>query len=151
MYFSISLTQIPFIQLVNLLYIKLFFQIFLFSLSQGVPQWWYRSSKLSFILNLQPNISTFYAHHVTPSALKEFFHSALPREYDVYVPPTRRTISISSTRKYVYSVFILHTHSHKRLTHTYLSSCRIPPGHSLNIRIYFSQAHLHSLILPTFC
>ena len=75
----------------------------------------------------QPNISTFYAHHVTPSALKEFFHSPLPWEYDVYVPPTRRTISVSSTRRY--SVFILHPHSHKRLTHTYLSSCRIPPGH----------------------
>ena len=123
--------------------------IFLFSLSQGVPQWWHRSLNLSFIINLQPNISTFYAHHVTPSALKEFFLSALPWEYDVYVPPARRTISVSSTRRY--SVFILHPHSHKRLTHTYLSSCRIPPGHSLNIRVYFSQAHLHSLILPAFC
>ena len=30
-----------------------------------------------------------------------------------------------------------HKNSHKELTHTYSSSCRIPPSHSLNI-IYFS-------------
>ena len=38
-------------------------QIFLLSRRQGVPQWryhWY----CSLILNLQTNISTFYAHHV---------------------------------------------------------------------------------------
>ena len=62
-----------------------------------------------------------------PFRTKRVFPFTLPWEYDVYVPPTRRTISVSSTRRY--SVFILHPHSHKRLTHTYLSSCRIPPGH----------------------
>ena len=59
--------------------------MFLLSLRQGVPQWWHRSLKLFFILNLQPNISTFYAHRVTPYTLNELFHSALPWEYDVYV------------------------------------------------------------------
>ena len=43
-----------------------------------------------------------------------------------------------------------HTRSHKRLTHTFPSSCRIPPSHSLNI-FYFPPTHLHSLILPTLC
>ena len=43
-----------------------------------------------------------------------------------------------------------HTRSHKRLTHTFPSSCRLPPSHSLNI-LYFPPTHLHSLILPTLC
>ena len=53
----------------------------------------------------------------------------------------RRICSFHDT---TYSYY--HLHSHKRLNHTYPSSCRIPPSHSLNI-IYFSQAHLHSFIL----
>ena len=48
-------------------------------------------------LNLQLNISTFSAHHVTPNTLNELFHSALPREYDVSVPPTRCTVPGQST------------------------------------------------------
>ena len=73
------------------IYIKLLIQIFLLSLRQGVPQWWYRSLKLFFILNLQTNSSTFYAHHVTPytCTLNELFHSALTWEYNVYVPQLR--------------------------------------------------------------
>ena len=43
-----------------------------------------------------------------------------------------------------------HTRSHKRLTHTFPSSCRLPPSHSLNI-LYFPPTHLHSPILPTLC
>ena len=43
-----------------------------------------------------------------------------------------------------------HTRSHKRLTHTFPSSCRLPPSHSLNI-LYFPPTHLYSLILPTLC
>ena len=58
--------------------------MFLLSLRQGVPQWSHRSMKLFFILNLQPNISTFYAHHVTPYTLNELFLSALPWEYNFY-------------------------------------------------------------------
>ena len=107
-----------------LIYIKLLIQIFLLSLCKGVPQWRYWLLKLLFILNLQMNISTFYAHHVTPHTLKfnELFHSALPWEYDVYVHSMRRsncivmnqhkhntltdvdTISVSSARRY--NVFI---------------------------------------------
>ena len=48
-------------------------------------------------LNLQLNISTFSAHHFTPYTLNELFHSALPREYDVSVPPTRCTVPGLST------------------------------------------------------
>ena len=76
------------------IYMKLLIQIFLLSLRQGVPQWWYRSLKLFFILNLQTNISTFYAHPVTPYTLNELFHSALPWEYNVYVPQLRCSICV---------------------------------------------------------
>ena len=48
-------------------------------------------------LNLQLNISTFSAHHFTPYTLNELFHSALPWEYDVSVPPTRCTVPGLST------------------------------------------------------
>ena len=48
-------------------------------------------------LNLQLNISTFSGHHVTPYTLNELFHSALPWEYDVSVPPTRCTAPGLST------------------------------------------------------
>ena len=148
-----------------LIYIKLLIQIFLLSLCKGVPQWRYWLLKLLFILNLQMNISTFYAHHVTPHTLNELFHSALPWEYDVYVHSMRRSncivmnqhkhnsltdvdmISVSSARRY--NVFILsHSHTSAWPTRT-PSSCRIPPSQSL--KIYFSQTHLHSLILPTLC
>ena len=117
-----SLTKILLISSHNLIYIKLLIQIFLLSLCKGVPQWRYWLLKLLFILNLQTNISTFYAHHVTPHTLNELFHSALPWEYDVYVHSMRRsncivmnqhkhntltdvdTISVSSARRY--NVFI---------------------------------------------
>ena len=90
-----------------------------------------------------------------------------PEKNDVYIPPRRRsncvitnehkhnnntltvvdTISVSSARRY--NVFI--QLSHALLTHTYPSSFRITPSHSLNI-IYFSQTYIHSLILPwTLC
>ena len=48
-------------------------------------------------LNLQLNISTFSAHHVTLYTLNELFHSALPWEYDVSVPQTRCTVPGLST------------------------------------------------------
>ena len=61
---------------------------------------------LSIIAYSRSNITIFYANHVTPYTLNELLHSALPWEYDVlYFPPTRRTISVSSTRGY--NVFIL--------------------------------------------
>ena len=146
-----------------LIYIKLLIQIFLLSLCKGVPQWRYRLLKLLFILNLQMNISTFYTHHVTPHTLNELFHSALPWEYDVYVHSMRRsncivmnqhkhntltdvdTISVSSARDTTcsYSVYY-QTHSHKQFTHTYPSSCWIPPSHSLNI-FYFSQTQIQRI------
>ena len=52
--------------------------MFRLSLRQGVSQWWYRSLKLFFIPNLQPNISTFYAHHVTPYTLNKLLISIQP-------------------------------------------------------------------------
>ena len=127
-----------------LIYIKLLIQIFLLPLRQDVPQWCYRSLKLFFILNLQPNINTFYAHHLTPYKINELFHSALPWEYDAYVSSTRRTISVSSTRSHAACLYY-HTHSHKRLTQTYPFSCRIAPSDSLNI-INF---HKHIYILSS--
>ena len=48
-------------------------------------------------LNPQLNISTFSAHHFTPYTLNELFHSALPWEFDVSVPPTRCTVPGLST------------------------------------------------------
>ena len=59
----------------------------------------------------------------------------------------RRGYNLILLNQEIHSV---HTITHKRLTHTYPSGCRTPPRLSLNI-IYFSQTHLHSLILPTNC
>ena len=42
-----------------------------------------------------------------------------------------------------YSVYY-QTHSHNQLTHTYPSSCWIPPSHSLNI-FYFSQTQIQRI------
>ena len=61
----------------------------------------------------------------------------------------RRGYNLSLLNQEIQRVHTI-THSHKRLTQTYPSGCRIPPRPSLNI-IYFWQTHLHSLILPTLC
>ena len=119
--------------------IKLLIQIFLLSLYKGVPQWRYWLLKLLFILNLQMNISTFYAHHVTPHTLNELFHSALPWEYDVYVHSMRRsncivmnqhkhntltdvdTISVSSARRYNVFIQCVLSNTFTQATHPHVS------------------------------
>ena len=66
-------------------------------------------------------------------------------------PHPRPTTSTHHPRATTFSYTpYYHTHSHKRLTLAYPSSCRIPLSHSLNI-INFSQAHSLSLILSTLC
>ena len=125
--------------------VKLLIQIFLLSLRKGVPPWWYRSLKLFFILNLQPNISTFYVHHVTPYRLNELFHSALPWEYDAYVPPTRHTVLVSSTRRYnVFIYTITHSHSSDSPTRILLVY-----GYHLAIRSISSMSHKRVYILSS--
>ena len=144
MYYSISYQNTPHPTIIfisnyslrsfSFLYVKV-------SLNNGIDH--INHWNCSVILNLQPNISTFHAHHVTPYTLNELFRPALPWEYDEYVPPTKRTILVSSTRDTRCSYY--HTRSHKRLTHTYPSSCRIPPSHSSISSIF----HKHIYILSS--
>ena len=120
-----SLTWIPFIPLLNL-YQSAHSNVSPFSTSRCPSM---MASIIGIVVYNKPTAEHQYLLRSPchPFRTKRVFPFTLPWEYDVYVPPTRRTISVSSTRRY--SVFILHPHSHKRLTHTYLSSCRIPPGH----------------------
>ena len=146
-------------------YQKMLIQIFLLFLRQGVPQWWYRSLKFFPLLDLQTNISTFYAHHVTPYTLNELFHSARIRRIcssnetfkmrcneltqTRYLLRTEvDTISVSST--------MTTCSCYQTPANTSDSPTRIPLviGYHPAIRSISSissQTHLHSLILSTLC
>ena len=80
---------------------------------------------------------------VTPYPLNELFHSALPYEYDVYVPPINETYNLGLFNQEIQRV---HTIAH---THTSDSPTRIPlvVGYHPAIRSISSIFHKHIYIL----
>ena len=135
----LSLTKIPFIPLLNL-YQSAHSNLSPFSTSRCPSM---MVSIIEIVLYTKPTAEHQYLLRASchPSHTKRAFPFIL-------VLRIRRICSSNENRK-IQRVHAT-THTHKRLTHTYPSNCRISPSHSLNI-IYFSQAHLHSLILPTRC
>ena len=124
------LTKIPFIPLLNL-YQTVHWNLSAFSTSRFPSM---MVSIIEIVLYTKPTAEHQYR------VLRSSCHPL-----HTYSLRIRRICSFHDT---TYSYY--HLHSHKRLNHTYPSSCRIPPSYSLNV-IYFSQAHLHSFILPTWC
>ena len=140
-----SLTQIPFIPLLNL-YQTVHSNFSPFSTSR-CPSFMVLIIEIDLYTKPTAEHQYLYAHHVAPYTINELFHSALPWEYDVYV--SRRDVQSQSPQPGDTKCSYYHTHSHKRLTHAYPSSCRKPPSHSLNI-IYFPQANFTFSHPPNF-
>ena len=134
----LSLTKIPFIALLNL-YQSTHSNLSPFSTSRCPSM---MASIIEIVLYTKLTAERQYLLRASSNELFQLSFNLALR--------IRRICFSNENRKIQRTCSYYHTHSHKRLTHTYPSSCRIPPSHSLNI-IYFSQAHLHSLILPTRC
>ena len=93
--------------------------------------------------------------------LNELFHSGLRWEYDVYVPPTRRSNYVVTQAQYLdrlgcgllnQEIQRVHTitQSHKRLTHTYslkLSDTTQPVAQNLFFTNTFTFSHPPNFVL----